>query len=91
MLNRILNSAEQLASGVSQSRRGFLTSIGRLALGAGALAGILSLSGRAQAATESACIYQCKDGSTRILIKGSCGACPSRHQSCAYAGCRSSR
>jgi hypothetical protein len=52
MFEKIASAAERLATNVSESRRGFLTRVGRGALGvAGVLAGLLALPGKAQAQT----------------------------------------
>jgi hypothetical protein len=54
MFEKISNTAERLATNVSESRRGFLVRLGQAAAGvAGALGGLLALSTEGQAGTRS--------------------------------------
>jgi hypothetical protein len=60
MLERISRAAEELATRVSESRRGFLVAVGQAALGiAGAVGGLLALPTEARAAHGGYCQMHC--------------------------------
>jgi hypothetical protein len=84
MFEKIGRLAEQVASNVAVSRRGFLGRLGRAALGAaGVVGGLSALAGRAQAGQNNlyACEYESKPrrqcGYAFCGSSPSCGGCPS--------------
>jgi hypothetical protein len=82
MLEKINDLAEKLATGVSQSRRGFLGRLGKAALSAaGVMGGLFVLSGEASAA--NICVYGCPDGSGCHIVAVTCP----RHHKCGEMTC----
>ncbi len=84
MFERISRAAENMATRVSMSRRGFFGRLGKAALSAAAVAGsLLALSNRAQAGSQKLyyCHYQdkpnCSPHLCSFYYSGQyCGGCP---------------
>jgi hypothetical protein len=79
MFERLLQSAESMATRVSVSRRGFFKKVGRGALSvAGLFGAVLVLPGGAQAGNYNCCVYSCLDVFNRPFYDYVCvtGSCP---------------
>ena len=80
MFENISIAAEKLATNVGESRRGFLGSLGKVALGAAGVLGALLVSPENAAANgPEFCFYRCPDGTTcriRVAFAPNCGRCP---------------
>jgi hypothetical protein len=94
MFEKLGEKAEKLAANVSESRRGFLSGLGKVALGAvGIVAGVLPATVQADHGPppKSHCVYRCPDGREASYTTESCRSCSSTFSwegmTCTYLRC----
>ncbi|MFL5244558.1 MAG: twin-arginine translocation signal domain-containing protein [Gemmataceae bacterium] len=78
MFEKIGRTAEQMASKLTVSRRGFLGRVGHAALGvAGVLGGMLVLPKQTQGGPSRnfSCNYECPNGSSVVKLTNNCNSC----------------